>query len=765
MTEIERQIEELTSQLLELRSRQVQMNSQLVLVERKLESLKAIVYQESVNEEVIENVSQVEPIPPEVNVPYILQAKQNNQQKQRLQQKKPFHVNQEMEDFIGTNVISKIGILVTIIGVFIGAKYAIDKELVSPLMRILAGYLSAGVLVFIAFRLKKKYEYFSSILIGGGLAVTYFITYIAYSFYALFPMLVAFAIMVITTAAAVAIALWYNQKVIALLGQVAAYAIPFLLGDGHGNIFILFSYVTVINFGLLLLSFKKDWKLLYHIAFFLTWLIYLFSTVMTQKVAGNFPAALTFLAIHFFTFYVTFLAYKIFKKELYQVGEIGILLFNALFFFFLGTYLINKQFSNIHFLTWFTIANACIHLAVGYFIYRLRLVDNSVFQFILGLGLLFITVAIPIELDGNWVTVLWTIEATALFYVAKNAKRELYLEIALPLVVISFISLLQDWFESYPYIHNLAVSGTNLNKTPFININFTLSLFVCVCLGYMSFSARRFASTAKTFTTDFFSKILPVAFLAVLYFTLYNEIHFGWDKNISLYNSRASLLYQPLTLIIYSCLYFAAWFFMNSRFIKNEKLHHLLLVLSLFVNAAFLFSGLYAIGELRDYYIANVGNPSKTLLVIRYFSFAGLAILWLSAWNAFKVFKPAEFLQRCISTVFNITLLSVISNEFIHWMDLSGYQNQYKLGLSLICGGYALALLFVGMVKKKKHLRISAIVLFAATLLKLFFYDLEALSTISKTIVLVLLGILLLVASFLYNKYKDLLFTNEDAGA
>ena len=76
-----------------------------------------------------------------------------------------------MEDFIGTNLISKIGILVTIIGVFIGAKYAIDNELISPFMRILAGYLSAGVLIVIAFRLKKKYEYFSSVLIGGGLAV------------------------------------------------------------------------------------------------------------------------------------------------------------------------------------------------------------------------------------------------------------------------------------------------------------------------------------------------------------------------------------------------------------------------------------------------------------------------------------------------------------------------------------------------------------------------------------------------------------------
>jgi len=139
-----------------------------------------------------------------------------------------------------------------------------------------------------------------------------------------------------------------------------------------------------------------------------------------------------------------------------------------------------------------------------------------------------------------------------------------------------------------------------------------------------------------------------------------------------------------------------------------------------------------------------------------------LVILWLSARNSFRVFKPAENVKRSFSNLFNITLLTIVSNEFIHWMDLAGYQNQYKLGLSLIWGTYALALLFTGMIKKKKHFRIFAILLFAVTLLKLFFYDLISLSTISKTIVLVLLGIILLLASFLYNKYKDLLFANDE---
>ena len=731
MTEIEKQIEALTTQLQDLRNRQIQLNTEMIGAERLLQALKAIVLEKSHQEgevdasaNVLEQQTIESPTPPVVQPtiesPYIFDAKRKVEERKRSQKQRSFHVNRELEDFIGTNVISKVGILVTIIGVFIGAKYAIDNELISPLMRIIAGYLAGAALISVSFRLKKKYAYFSSILVGGGLAVTYFITYIAFSFYALFPLSFAFAIMVITTIAAVAIALWYNEKVIALLGQVAAYAIPFLLGDRHGNVFMLLSYITCINFGLLILSFKKDWKLLYHIAFFVTGLIYLFSFVLTDHLRASLSGDLIFLTLNFITFYITFLSYKIYRKELYQAGEIAILLLNALLFFFIGCFVIDQKLNNMHFLTFFTIANAGIHLAAGYFIYRLSLVDNSVFQFILGLGLLFITVAIPIELDGNWVTILWTIESTVLFYVAHNTGRQLYLKICLPLVIISFISLLQDWSLNYSYISS-PIGTRGVDKTPFFNLNFTFSLVVSTCFGYVSYYSSKIAYNGSSLVGNFFSKILPVGFLAILYLTFFHEIHFYWDENINSANRHVLVLYQTITLIIFSCLYLAAWLLVNTRIIKRENLHHLLIVLSLLINGIFLFEGLYTLSNLRDLYISTGRNAATSFAMVRYVSLAALVILWLSARNSFRVFKPAENVKRSFSNLFNITLLTIVSNEFIHWMDLAGYQNQYKLGLSLIWGTYALALLFTGMIKKKKHFRIFAILLFAVTLLKLFF--------------------------------------------
>ena len=76
------------------------------------------------------------------------------------------------------NLINKIGIIVLIIGVGIGAKYAIDNELISPLTRIILGYLVGAGLLGFAIRLQKKYENFSAVLLSGSMAIFYFITYV-----------------------------------------------------------------------------------------------------------------------------------------------------------------------------------------------------------------------------------------------------------------------------------------------------------------------------------------------------------------------------------------------------------------------------------------------------------------------------------------------------------------------------------------------------------------------------------------------------------
>jgi uncharacterized membrane protein len=446
------------------------------------------------------------------------------------------------------------------------------------------------------------------------------------------------------------------------------------------------------------------------------------------------------------------------------VEDISFLLLNALFFFFLGIYLINQNYSAQRALTWFTLANAIIHFGVGYCIYRLRLADVTVFQFILGLGLLFVTVAMPMEFNGSWVTLFWTVEATTLFYLASSNNRGLYLKICGPLVIISLLSLLQDWSVAYPFIQG-EKSG-RIISLPFANLNFWLSLFVCSCFGYMSYKSTITNNTALSPDDRlFFSKLLPVIFIFLLYFTFYNELHLTWDKMLQqTFNDGVRSNYadaQTLTLLIYSCLYIAGFMLINLLWIRSPILNSRMLMATVLVNLVMVFKGLYVLGELRDNYIQGI-SPFNWLIFIRYWCFIALAVVWITIWKATRIDTTTSFVKVFFSLLFNFILLCIICNEFIHWMDLAGYVNQYKLGLSIISGVYALSLVFAGILKKKKHLRIGGIALFSLTILKLFFYDLASLSTISKTVVLLMLGILLLIASFLYNKYKDPLFSSND---
>ena len=147
---------------------------------------------------------------------------------------------------------------------------------------------------------------------------------------------------------------------------------------------------------------------------------------------------------------------------------------------------------------------------------------------------------------------------------------------------------------------------------------------------------------------------------------------------------------------------------------------------------------------------------------MRYVSyiFVGITLL-VTYW-----YNRQEFLKLRFNIghdlLLHISLLWIFSSELINWMDILEFAQSYKLGLSILWGLYALTLIILGIWKNKKHLRIMAFSLFGVTLIKLFLYDITHLGTLSKTIVFVSLGVLLLIISFLYNKYKHII-SNEAA--
>ena len=679
----------------------------------------------------------------------------------------------DLEKIIGESWINKIGILIVVIGVAIGAKYSIENELISPLTRIILGYLMGIGLLGFGIKLKPKFEGYSAVLVSGAISIFYFITYFAYSFYDLIPQALAFVMMLIFTAFTVFTAIKYNRVVIAHIGLIGAYAVPFLLSSGSGRVDILFSYMLIINLGILFISIKKDWKSLHYSAFFFTWMIYgswFADKSFDSGLQGYEALGIGFATAFFLVFYGVSLFNNIISKEKLDKVNIILILLNSFIYYGFGYGIFNGHSILDSYLGLFTLFNAVIHFAVLFFIKSKKLADSTLFYSTLGMVFTFITIAIPIQLDGNWVTLIWTAQGAILFWLGKTKKISIYEKISLPILGLAFLSFLEDW-ERYSYAVDLDIHA-------FWNINFLTGILAILGYGFVVYLSRKHAETEENQKFSPFNAIksfyLPALLVLTAYLTFRNEIAYYFNywyessslkcKEISeideysLYNYDINV-FKNIYLIAYSLVFFGGLALLNFHKFKNKVLGISAIVIGLLTLLSAQTFGLEELGELRYAYINGGSNEyfdvNFNYILVRYLLWGSVAFaLWAIFKNAKSIIENAKF-HIFLEMVIHISILNFLSNELVTWMDIAGYQDIFKLGLSILWSVYSLLLVSLGIYKKKKYLRISALVLFGVTLAKLFLYDISNLSTISKTVVLIVLGLLLLIISFLYNKFKD----------
>jgi uncharacterized membrane protein len=613
------------------------------------------------------------------------------------------------------------------------------------------------------------------------MAILYFITYAAYAFYALIPSALAFALMVLFTVFTVAASVKWNRQVIAHIGMVGAYAVPFLLDDGSGRIVILMGYVALINCGILAIAFLKWWKVLYYSSFTLTWLIFLTWYIPGYLPAEDFHAAMAFSAVYFTTFYVIFLAYKLIRQERHETADILMLLVNSGIFYGIGYASLhaNLDFADARGL--FTLGVAVVHFIVAWLIWLRKPVNPETFYFVLALGLAFLTITVPVQLDGNWVTLLWSAEAAALFYIGRTKNLAVFELLACLLLIVLFFSIIHDWQSVYG-IHNPLTSATGF--TPLLNIHFLTSMAVAASCGFILYVSqiKRFISplAGKPLMLKAMNFCIPAFLIFVLYFAFIMEISCFWRQLyagslITLdtgqtfpqhYHNDDLLRYRTIALFNFTLVFFSLMAVVNVRFFRSQPLGLFNLCAGTIALGLIFTFGLQALGDLRnsyaEQYLADLYYRGPMNIGIRYvsFSLAGLMLL------AIRSYVRSDFLQVNLTTEFDFLLhtvvLTVLSNELITWIALNNPGQSYKLGLSILFGVYSLLLILLGIRSRKAYLRYAAIALFGATLLKLVLYDLSYLSTIAKTIVFVILGVLLLIISFLYNKYKAVIFDSRE---
>jgi hypothetical protein len=229
-------------------------------------------------------------------------------------------------------------------------------------------------------------------------------------------------------------------------------------------------------------------------------------------------------------------------------------------------------------------------------------------------------------------------------------------------------------------------------------------------------------------------------------------------------------LLKQLWQVAFSGLFVAILLVMTRYFRADRPWQLVLAGLSLPVLAWWLLAGLYAAETLRDAYRDGVPDRQTAYLLLRYLAYGGvgwcvgLAGQRVAQLGAAWATSPGRWYPAAVH-VFIIALLSAELVQLFVWLGggpVALWKGlAQKVGFSVLWGVYALVLVGRGIWRKRKVLRLLGITLFGVTLVKLFIFDLGDISKLGKIIAFVGLGVLLLVISFLYQKFKDVILGED----
>jgi uncharacterized membrane protein len=486
--------------------------------------------------------------------------------------------------------------------------------------------------------------------------------------------------------------------------------------------------------------------------------------------------AFSFATIFYLTFYGMFILYNLRANEKFEPKLVLFILSNSFIYFGFGYAILDSSYSTNDFLGLFTVLNAIIHFSVSYYIKSNNLADKNLLVLLLGLVLVFISIAIPIQLDGNWVTLCWVGESALLFWLGRTKSIKIYEQLSYAVMVLFMFSMLQDWVT---YTNKIRVEPGSVGLV--FNIYFLVGLFASGLLTFIQITQIRKNNDAILVHEYRMLRniFIPGILLLVSFTTVAMEIVNYWNSTMYLFlqkyleiNSNSilnpmidALRFKNIWLINFAAFYFSLLSLAAIKFIFKTNFKLFLISINVLVCLLFLSVSLFEFSEIRTSYLLRYGPSDHVYLpfslTIRYISFG---FIFPSLYYIYKLCSLDDVLivvKRASSLFIHLFVLWLLSSEMLHLMDLLQIEGSYKLSLSILWGLYSLFLVFIGIIKSIKDFRFAAITLFAITLLKLFIYDMSGLNTIGKTIVFVSLGILLLIISFLYNKNKSTLF-NED---
>jgi uncharacterized membrane protein len=697
----------------------------------------------------------LETIPVPVQQPSLLSAADTSEIKRTrpLAEQEPSRsrTREEWESFIGGKLLNRIGALALIIGLGFFMKYAFDNNWISETIRVVIGACVGFLCVGLAYRTSKKgFQIFAQGLIGAGIAILYLSVYASFNYYALVPQWTAFLFMSLVTALSLLLGIYFNSLAIGILGWAGGFLTPIMLSTGSANEIGLFTYIALLDVGLLAVVFaKQEWRVLEPLTLAGTWIMY-FVWYFEYYHESDLLITVFFISIFWLLFFGLDIARLRLLTPSGSVLHHGVAVLNAILFYGILYSLMNADYHN-----W----TGGITLVVGgiYFVIFLWLKHAGVTSQTIAMrytlsAVVLSVLATSIQFEDFTTVLFWSLEATALVWCGVHWKQR-------------FISLSATVLFAAASFKFLATEGALAsNDIEHFKIFFNQR---CLTLIVLTLSSGLCAWLIKKIEADnkFLSSLFHTAWPLFLFILSTVEMNDFF---------RSKMFSQPLDVLerlrFIRILVFAIvwgflsvpiiWFAVRKKIVPVLISGICLLALGTCCTAVrgFTFEPISIFQPIINFRTGVILFMVGILYLQQRMLTHQTLIAWVpgivSGIQICMVMLPLILLSGETIDYFEQLILSTLREQ----RELDRLNNLRQLSLSGVWLLYSVALMVLGFWRSMRSIRIIAFVLFGITILKIFIYDLSYLETLYRIISFIGLGLILLAVSYAYQQYKHIIF-------
>ncbi|MBN1293449.1 MAG: DUF2339 domain-containing protein [Candidatus Latescibacteria bacterium] len=688
----------------------------------------------------------IEPVSAPENISVAVTPIEEKRAKELETPDKPSRTREEWEAFIGGKLLNRVGALALIIGCGFFLKYAFDNNWINETMRVLIG-VAVGVSLLIggARFHKKGLSIFVQGLVGAGIPILYLSVYASFNFYQLIPQAIAFILMSCVTIIAFQQAVRYDSFAVSLLGWFGGFLTPFLLSTGEVNSVGLFTYIVLLDAGLLaVLYVKEKWAILEPLTLGATYLVYLLWYKEFYTI-GNFAIAVVFLTL----FWGLFHAFDIMRmlKPVSSFSQLRqfVPVLNTVVYSLPMYAVIDHEYPD-----W----TAPVFLLIGgvYFLTFLWSLNRHVGDEKISTrnaltSIVLLVIATALQYSGFTLVIALSVEVLVIAWCGTYFKLNYIWQAALGVCVLATLRLLsieESWF----YAQNEAFRLI-------LNRRFLTFAVLAATYGGLVNLTRHVEDTYKT--------------------KIQAALHYGWCILLFLLITLETYDFTGQNLeVMLMCVLAIVWIIYALPVIlfgiKNNvpALLHCGLAVSILALMASVANGITVYNPIREFLpVINVRAVSMLVVAAGIF----LVELWVRkspehiSWKRYVTGICQIAVVLLVFLLLTAETRDVFEKAIVNIPqgvgstgNLDNLKNQQQLSLSGVWLLYSIILIVIGMLRKIQGLRIMSIALFGITILKIFIFDLSFLGQPYRIFSFIGLGIILLAVSYVYQQYKDIIF-------